>query len=102
MTTYNIGQFATKALLAGKNAEDTLALVKECFPGCKTTIKCIYYYASKAKMSLRKSAAVNEEAMLRALASLGDEEAEAAYAIAMEAQQKAHKARKRIRVKKAS
>lgn len=64
----NIGQFATKALLAGKTAQETLDLVKKVFPESKTTMKCIYYYASKAKVGLKKSV-VNSEELKKALAS---------------------------------
>jgi hypothetical protein len=65
-----IGQFATLALQKGKTAQETLALVKQVFPGCNTSIKCIYYYASKAKIKLAQGAKVDSEQLEKALASL--------------------------------
>lgn len=65
-----IGQFATQSLKAGKSAKETLELVKRVFPGCNTSMKCIYYYASKAKIKLAKSAAVDADELKKALAEL--------------------------------
>lgn len=65
-----IGHFATKALEAGKSAKETLELVQRVFPGCKTTMKCIYYYASKAKIKLAKSATADLDELEKALEEL--------------------------------
>lgn len=65
-----IGQFATLALTKGKSAQETLALVKQVFPQANTSIKCIYYYASKAKIKLAKTAVVDEKKMAEALKML--------------------------------
>lgn len=66
----NIGQFATQALQAGRSAKETLELVKRVFPESKTTMKCVYYYASKAKIKLAKTAVADEKELKKALASL--------------------------------
>jgi len=65
-----IGQFATKALQSGKGAKDTLELIHKVFPNSNTSIKCIYYYASKAKIKLAKAQVVDEKAMKEALKDL--------------------------------
>lgn len=65
-----IGTFATQALKAGKSAQDTLALVKKVFPNSQTSIKCIYFYASKAQLKLKKTQEVNQEELEKALASM--------------------------------
>jgi hypothetical protein len=66
----NIGQFATACLTKGKSAKDTLAMVQRVFPESKTTMKCIYYYASKAKIKLAKSAVVDPKELKKAMAEL--------------------------------
>lgn len=62
-----IGQFSTKMLIAGKSAQETLDLVKKVFPNSKTTIKCIYYYSSKAKIGLKKGQVIDQVEMDKAL-----------------------------------
>jgi hypothetical protein len=44
-----IGLFIEKALLAGKSAKETLALTRQVFKGCDTTMKSIYFYSSKLR-----------------------------------------------------
>ena len=65
-----IGQFATQMLQGGKTAQETLALVKKVFPNSQTTIKCIYFYASKAKVGLKKTQVVDADALKAALESI--------------------------------
>lgn len=65
-----IGQFATQCLSKGKTAQETLALVKKVFPQSQTSIKCIYYYASKAKIKLAKAQVVDNDALKAALKEL--------------------------------
>lgn len=65
-----IGQFATLSLQKGKSAQETLDLVKAVFPNCSTSIKCIYYYASKAKIGLKKAQVVDDVKMKEALKML--------------------------------
>lgn len=64
-----IGQFATQMLQKGKSAQETLELVKKVFPNANTSIKCIYYYSSKAKIGLKKAQVVNQEELEKALAA---------------------------------
>lgn len=64
-----IGQFATKMLQSGKSAQETLSLVHKVFPNSKTSIKCIYFYSSKAKIGLKKAQEINEEELEKALAA---------------------------------
>ena len=70
MDNMTIGQFATLCLQKGKSAQDTLDLVKKVYPSCNTSIKCIYYYASKAKIKLGHKAEVDKKAMQAALKEL--------------------------------
>lgn len=65
-----IGQFATLCLQKGKSAKDTLAEVQKVFPGCKTTMKCIYYYAHVAKIPLAKKSQADPKALETALKAL--------------------------------
>lgn len=65
-----IGKFATQCLEAGKSAKETLALVKKVFKDSNTTIKCIYYYASKAGIKLAKQSQADPKALEAALKSL--------------------------------
>ena len=65
-----IGKFAEQCLRAGKSAKETLAMVKKVFPECKTTMKCVYYYASKAGIKLTKSAVVDQKQLEAALKQL--------------------------------
>lgn len=65
-----IGTFATQALKAGKSAQETLALVKKVFPKSQTSIKCIYYYASKAQVRLKKAQEINQAELEKALESM--------------------------------
>lgn len=65
-----IGQFATTCLQKGKSAKETLELVKKVFPNSNTSMKCIYYYASKAKVKLAKAQVVNEDALKAAMKEL--------------------------------
>lgn len=73
--TMTIGQFSEECLLGGKNAQETLDLVKKVFPNSQTSLKCIYYYSSKLHKEgkfggLKKTQVVNEEEMKKALKSL--------------------------------
>lgn len=70
MENIGIGTLATKALVAGKSATETLELVKQVFPGCQTTMKGIYYYASKAKVNLSKKSTADPDALAKALKML--------------------------------
>lgn len=65
-----IGTFATTCLTKGKSAKETLELVKKVFPNSNTSMKCIYYYASKAKIKLAKVAVVDEKELKMALKEL--------------------------------
>jgi hypothetical protein len=65
-----IGGFATLCLEKGKTAKETLALVKRVFPDAKTTMKCIYFYASKAGIALAKTAAVDDKQLKAAMKEL--------------------------------
>lgn len=65
-----IGEFATLNLQKGKSAQETLAAVKAVFPSCSTTIKCIYFYASKAKIGLAKKSTADPVALKAALKAL--------------------------------
>lgn len=57
-----IGTLANMLLEAGYSAEDTLAKVKQAFPGGATTMNCIYYYASKnPKVSLSRAKSTADE-----------------------------------------
>ena len=56
-----IAQCALKHLRDGWSAKEALALVLEEFPTAKTSIKCIYWYASKA--GIRLNARTFEEAV---------------------------------------
>jgi len=47
-----IASFAIEKLREGWSSKETLELVQQAFPGCKTSIKCIYWYASKAGIKL--------------------------------------------------
>lgn len=69
-----IGQFATLCLEKGKTAQETLDMVKQVFPNCTTTLKGIYFYASKAKIRLGRQAEVDKAAANRALVALGVKE----------------------------
>lgn len=62
-----IGNIATQLLKSGKSAEETLQAVKRVFPECQTTMKCIYYYASKAGIQLRKASVVDAKALAEVL-----------------------------------
>lgn len=66
----NIGQFATTLLKSGKSAQETLGTVQKVFPGCKTSMKCIYYYASKAKIKLGSGAVADQKLLKAELAKL--------------------------------
>lgn len=66
-----IGQLATTALLKGKSAQETLEIVKRVFPQAKTTMKCIYYYSSKAGIKLKKGSECNESELKNVLEMLG-------------------------------
>lgn len=66
----NIGTFATTALKAGKSSTETLALVKQVFPGCETTIKGIYSYASKAGIKLGNRSTADPVKLAEALKML--------------------------------
>jgi hypothetical protein len=48
-----IATIAIEALKSGKTAEQALTAVLEAKPDAKTSIKCIYWYASKQKIDLR-------------------------------------------------
>lgn len=65
-----IGQFATLCLTKGKSAQETLTMVKQVYPGCNTSIKCIYYYASKAKIKLAKHSTADAKQLEQALKML--------------------------------
>ncbi len=65
-----IGGIATDLLKSGKSAQETLEIVQRVFPGCKTTIKCIYYYASKAKVALQPKQNVDAAELKKALAEI--------------------------------
>lgn len=67
-----IGTFATLCLQKGKTATETLAMVKQVFPQANTSMKCIYYYASKAKIRLAKGAVVDAVQLKKALETLGE------------------------------
>jgi len=47
-----IASFAIAKLREGWSSKETLELVLEAFPNAKTSIKCIYWYASKAGIKL--------------------------------------------------
>jgi hypothetical protein len=70
-TQVTIGKFATMCLEKGKSAQETLELVKRVYPTCNTSIKCIYYYASKAKIKLAKGSECDQDEMSRVLEELG-------------------------------
>jgi hypothetical protein len=65
-----IGKFATACLLKGKSAKETLELVHKVFPKSQTTMKCIYYYASKAKIKLARAVEVDEVELKAAMEEL--------------------------------
>lgn len=65
-----IGKFATQCLRSGKSAKETLALVKKVYKDSNTSIKCIYYYASKAGVKLAKQSQADPKALKEALAGL--------------------------------
>lgn len=65
-----IGGIATDLLKSGKGAQETLEIVQRVFPGCKTTIKCIYFYASKAKVSLQAKQNIDTDELKKALAAI--------------------------------
>lgn len=65
-----IGKLATLALQQGKSAKDTLDMVKRVFPGCNTTMKSIYFYASKAGVRLAKHSVADQGQLKAALAEL--------------------------------
>ncbi len=47
-----IASFAISKLREGWSAKETVDLVLEAFPNAKTSIKCVYWYASKAGIRL--------------------------------------------------
>jgi len=51
-----IAQKALESLRAGRTSKQALADVLEAFPEAKTSIKCIYWYASKAGIRLQGKA----------------------------------------------
>lgn len=65
-----IGQLAVRLLESGKSAKQTLEAVKRVFPECKTTMKCIYYYSSKAKVRLVRTSAVDQDELASVLQEL--------------------------------
>lgn len=52
-----IGATAIELLKSGKSAKETLATVLEKFPGAKTTMSCIYWYANHEGIKLQRPAA---------------------------------------------
>ncbi len=48
-----IGAFCVSKLKEGWSAKEVLELVLESFPQAKTSIKCVYWYASKNGINLR-------------------------------------------------
>lgn len=65
-----IGTFATTCLQKGKSAKETLEMVKKVFPNSNTSMKCIYYYASKAKIKLAKAQVVDDKELKAAMKML--------------------------------
>lgn len=56
-----IGATAIELLKGGMSAKDTLAKIQEQFPGAKTTMACIYWYANHNGIKLQKPAAPKVE-----------------------------------------
>lgn len=52
-----IGEVAVASLRKNADAQEALAAVKKAFPKAKTTIGCIYWYASQNEIRLQRAAA---------------------------------------------
>lgn len=57
-----IGATAVELLKGGMGAKETLAEIQKRFPGCKTTMACIYWYANHNDIKLQKPAAPKKPA----------------------------------------
>lgn len=74
--TNTIGGLCNLALVNGKSAAETLAIAKSVYPTGSTTLKCIYYYASKLRGAGYKVAGfgtareINETALAKAMKDL--------------------------------
>jgi hypothetical protein len=69
--TSTIGGLANTLLENGYGAEETLAAVLRVFPAAQTTMKCIYYYASKnPRVSLSNKKVADPKALKQVLAGL--------------------------------
>lgn len=78
MTQITIGSLATQLLQSGKSSQDTLTTVLRVFPEAKTTMKCIYFYASKAGIKLGHSQVIDQVELDRVLAELNPKAVKAA------------------------
>lgn len=56
-----IGATAVELLKGGMGAKETLAEIQKRFPGAKTSMACIYWYANHNDIRLQKPAAVKED-----------------------------------------
>lgn len=63
-----IGATAVELLKGGMGAKETLAEIQKRFPGCKTTMACIYWYANHNEIKLQKPAAPKAEKQVKAAA----------------------------------
>jgi hypothetical protein len=68
-TSPTIGSLSVELLRRGLEPKDVLAKVKQVFPAAKTTMACIYWYASQAQINLQRKSKADMTALKAVLGS---------------------------------